>query len=478
MSQLYISTNLASEEYLNWYYNTEVWRKVTYLGIPCAKSVSDLWNYQEIITEIRPNVVLECGSFRGGSALYFSELQKSLSIRGQVLSVDIGHELVENQLWNNKNIEFFTSSSTAPVVLERVKELRNEFPGPMFVILDSDHSKGHVLGEMTLFREVIGEGDYLVVEDGCVNGHPVLPGWGEGPIEAVEEYFRIYPDDYIRDTEREHKFGFTFAPSGFLKPTRPSYHQGTSKVEPSAADMYLDLMVRCLVNTIYRDPPQDPWSDGEYNTAIRAEGRDWPSLAHSMIGEKRMNNLRWICEEVLKGNIAGDFIETGVWRGGACILMRAALKAYGCVNKTVWVADSFEGLPAPNSAEFPADKGDQHHSYDQLAISREVVEENFRRYDLLDNQVRFLQGWFKQTLPLAPIDKLAVVRLDGDMYESTLDAISVLYPKLSVGGYLIVDDYGAIDACRQAISDYRAEHGITEEIKPIDGIGVYWKREF
>ena len=242
-------------------------------------------------------------------------------------------------------------------------------------------------------------------------------------------------------------------------------------------NLYLDLMVRCLVNTIYQDPPIDPWTAGKFEESIRAEGRDWPSVAHSMIGEKRMNNLRWICQEVLSEQIPGDFIETGVWRGGACILMRAALKAYADTSRKVWVADSFQGLPKPDVEKFPADESDQHYTFTQLAVSRAEVERNFDRYGLLDEQVEFLVGWFKDTLPKAELDKLAIVRLDGDMYGSTIDAISVLYPKLSVGGYLIVDDYGAVEACAQAITDYREKFGITEEIVDIDGIGVYWKRE-
>lgn len=208
----------------------------------------------------------------------------------------------------------------------------------------------------------------------------------------------------------------------------------------------------------------------------RLEGRDWPNLAHTMIGMKRMENLQFCVESVIRDNVPGDLIETGVWRGGACIFMRGILKAYGVDDRTVWVADSFAGLPPPDMEKYPADAGDTHHTLAPLAISLDQVKSNFERYGLLDEQVRFLKGWFKDTLPGAPISKLAVVRLDGDMYESTMDGFESLYPKLSVGGYLIVDDYGAVPACKQAVEDYRNKHGITDPIQVIDWGGVYWQR--
>lgn len=208
----------------------------------------------------------------------------------------------------------------------------------------------------------------------------------------------------------------------------------------------------------------------------RINGLDWPVNADSMIGMKRMDNIEYCVKEVVRNNVPGDLIETGVWRGGATILMRAILYALNVTDRTVWVADSFEGLPEPDD-KYEADKGDIHHIFKELAVSQEEVQYNFEKYGLLDGQVKFLKGWFKDTLPTAPIQQLAVARLDGDMYESTIDALNALYPKLSKGGFLIIDDWGAVEGCRRAVMDYRKEHGITEEIIDIDGQGVYWKRE-
>ncbi|MDQ3536574.1 MAG: TylF/MycF family methyltransferase [Bacteroidota bacterium] len=207
----------------------------------------------------------------------------------------------------------------------------------------------------------------------------------------------------------------------------------------------------------------------------RQVGKDWPAYAETMIGIKRLNNIQKCAEDIFKNNIPGDFIETGVWRGGSTIFMKAMMKVHGVNDKIVWVADSFEGLPRPDD-KYAADKGDKLFMFEELAIPMEVVKQNFEKYNLLDENVKFLKGWFKDTLHKAPIEKLSLLRLDGDLYESTMDALVPLYPKLSPGGYIIIDDYGTIEACKLAVHDYREKHGITEEIIPIDWSGVYWQK--
>jgi O-methyltransferase len=276
--------------------------------------------------------------------------------------------------------------------------------------------------------------------------------------------------------------------------------------------LYLDLMKRSLTDSIYihdalshfvfyKNKPDTPlWKrafvsalerlltaknirmvepysrrTSEEISVARKNGTDWPPRAHTMIGLKRLDNLQFCIENVINDDIPGDFIETGVWRGGACIFMRAILKAYGDNTRTVWLADSFAGLPQPNAADYPADEGDSFYTHDVLAVSRDQVEDNFRRYDLLDDQVKFLVGWFKDTLPTAPLSRLAVLRLDGDLYESTIQALNALYDKLSPGGYVIVDDY-QLATCAKAIHDFRKARGINDEIHDIDGMGVFWRR--
>jgi O-methyltransferase len=272
-------------------------------------------------------------------------------------------------------------------------------------------------------------------------------------------------------------------------------------MDDRAATLYLDLLKKCLTRYDFGDGyqaarvPDTTWKRELFTRAQtflggrgvelmerapfdpeqREVGRDWPLEAETMIGLRRLDNIQHCVVDVLRRGVPGDLIETGVWRGGAVIFMRAILAAYGDTTRAVWAADSFQGLPPP-SGEYAPDEGDKHWQYDALAISEDQVRANFDRYGLLDDQVRFLSGWFQDTLASAPIEQLAVIRLDGDMYESTIVALDALYPKLSVGGYLIVDDYGAIPACKQAVDDYRDDHGIDERLEQVDWTGVYWQR--
>lgn len=266
---------------------------------------------------------------------------------------------------------------------------------------------------------------------------------------------------------------------------------------PDAVHLYLELMKRVLTRIAFperfREVPRKQLPSTarvmrpllarkdlavvqavEVDLNERAAGRDWPAEAETMIGLPRLDNLEFCIRTVVNEMVPGDLIETGAWRGGASIFMRAVLAALGETSRTVWVADSFEGLPPPHPAH-PADAGDKHHTRSALAVSLEEVQSNFRRYGLLDEQVRFLKGWFNDTLPDAPIEELAVIRLDGDMYGSTIDGLKALYPKLSAGGFVIVDDYSLVGA-REAVHDYRKDNGISEPIREIDWTGVYWRR--
>lgn len=256
---------------------------------------------------------------------------------------------------------------------------------------------------------------------------------------------------------------------------------------------YVTLLKRALLHTLYW--PLDLMTEGDYRTTealheavrealargevdlahSRNEGRDWPQFAHTMVGAKRLDNVQQCVETVLAERIPGDLIEAGVWRGGVAILMRALLMVHGDRERLVFAADSFQGLPPPNADAFPADANDQLFTAPALAVSRQDVERNFASYDLLDDRVRFLEGWFRDTLPAVKDRTWALVRIDGDLYESTMDALVNLYPQLSRGGFLIVDDY-AHAPCRQAVEDYRAQHGIDEPIETVDWTGVLWRR--
>lgn len=245
---------------------------------------------------------------------------------------------------------------------------------------------------------------------------------------------------------------------------------------PTTADLYLDLLKRTLANVIYEDPGDGPRPALHvYRAERRRNGLDWPQQAHTMIGLRRLDNIQFCLESVLADNVPGDFVETGVWRGGACIFARGVLRAHGVTDRTVWVADSFQGIPEVRQGH-PDDVAMRLHDFNRwLSVPEDVVRENFHRYGLLDDQVRFLPGWFADTLPTAPIERLAVLRLDGDLYESTWDALVALYPKLSAGGFVIVDDY-LIPACQKAVHDFRDRWSISDPIVDIDGSGVFWQR--
>jgi O-methyltransferase len=286
--------------------------------------------------------------------------------------------------------------------------------------------------------------------------------------------------------------------------TEQDINQAASSVDMTAAELYLDLLRMCLTRSIFNEKyrglaPGDleaagvpidlmhGWLSGknleivrtvEFDSQSRAEGTDMPSEGETMIGLRRLQNLQECIADVLKQKIEGDLLEAGVWRGGATIFMRGALQALGDRERTVWVADSFAGLPPPNPELYPADEGAIWHLYNNvLAISLDEVKANFARYGLLDERVRFLKGWFKDTLPTAPIERLAVLRLDGDMYESTIVTLRALYPKLSPGGYVIIDDYApSIPGCLKAVDDFRSEYEITEEMISTGHFGVFWKR--
>ncbi|MCK2221078.1 TylF/MycF family methyltransferase [Actinomadura sp. ATCC 31491] len=241
--------------------------------------------------------------------------------------------------------------------------------------------------------------------------------------------------------------------------------------------LYLDLLKKVLTNVIYEDAPVPWWGDPDYDSVNRRMGLDCPTAAHTMVGMERLDNVQFCVERVLADGVPGDLIETGVWRGGVCILMRAILRAHGVHDRKVWVADSFQGVPVTDADSHPLDQEMALHKINSvLSIPAEEVRANFKRYELLDEQVEFLEGWFRDTLPGAPIDTLAVMRLDGDLYESTVDALTSLYPKLSPGGFVIIDDYN-IAPCRKAVHEYRREHGIDDKIVPIDLSGVYWRKE-
>jgi len=262
--------------------------------------------------------------------------------------------------------------------------------------------------------------------------------------------------------------------------------------------MYLELLKRVLtrygfeptraLDPIYANTPRSNVVSGvnrlikptgmqfglipKRSLADREEGLDWPSDAETMIGVKRINQLHDALDTIRREGIPGDLLETGVWRGGAVIFMTAYLQVYG-MKRTVFAADSFDGLPPPDS-KYPVDHGDKHHKYEVTRVSLDEVKANFAKYDLPLDDVVFIKGFFAETMPTAPVDHLAILRLDGDMYSSTIEVLENMYPKVSSGGFVIVDDY-FLTGARTAVHDYLNQHNLDPQLERIDVAGAYWR---
>jgi O-methyltransferase len=288
-----------------------------------------------------------------------------------------------------------------------------------------------------------------------------------------------------------------------LSANRPiSISVDTHPVPESPAELYLDLLKRALTRTLVgqsierqtleaRFPPKrlaislaqhlfkplnlelvrlvhcTPNDYLESGDASRNRAED----AETMLGTRQLDHMQKCIADVIRDDIPGDLLEAGVWRGGMTILMRGALKIHGDTNRRVWVADSFAGLPEPDKAF----DSFGWRAADMTATLGEV-RDNFARYGLLDDQVIFLEGFFSETLPTAPISKLSILRVDADLYESTRDVLESLYPKLSPGGYAVFDDYQNLPDCRRAIDEYRDKHNISEPITKIDTRAVSWQK--
>lgn len=192
------------------YYSRDTWRNTSWFGHALLKCPLDLWIYQELLHELRPEVIVETGTYLGGSAMYFANLCDLLG-EGRIITIDIEDRPDRPQ---HPRVQYFTGSSIADDMIERVREDIGE-ARCVLVVLDSDHSRAHVLEELRRYREFVTPRSYLIVEDSSVNGHPVQPLYGPGPMEAISTFLRECPD-FESDPTRE-KYFMTFNPRGYLK---------------------------------------------------------------------------------------------------------------------------------------------------------------------------------------------------------------------------------------------------------------------
>jgi len=205
----------AGEAYHFWYYEMDLQTQLTFEGVRIRKSVQDLWIYQELLWEMKPSVIVEFGTKYGGSALWFARILDALGT-GRVITVDPQASRVEARVAMHPRIDVRDGLSTDPDLIAELAQLRASDPEPWFLILDSDHTRDNVFAELVAVTPFLRPGDRVIVEDGNINGHPVVPDWGPGPYEAIQDFHRECPGAYRTDRASEQKFGWTFAPSGFL----------------------------------------------------------------------------------------------------------------------------------------------------------------------------------------------------------------------------------------------------------------------
>lgn len=252
---------------------------------------------------------------------------------------------------------------------------------------------------------------------------------------------------------------YQFEPS----PQYVRIREGSTK---RSAARILDTVARRIGLALVEVLPNTDWK-------LRELGQDWPQEAETMIGLARLNQLEDAIHEILINDVEGDFVEAGIWRGGATIFMAACLSTHKITDRRIFAADSFQGLPRP-SEEFPIDSGDTHHEVEFLRVSKAQVLQNFSRYGVPIDQVVFVEGWFEDTLEHIPTMSIALLRLDGDMYSSTIQTLNALYDRMSPGGIVIVDDYSLIGA-HTAVHDFLKSRDMRVEIREIDGSGAYWR---
>ncbi len=200
----------TTEAFHNLYYDSAVWKETRWLGILVQKLPLDLFTYQEILHENRPDVIVETGTLHGGSAYFFASIMDLIG-HGSIITIDIYEQPNRPE---HPRITYLTGSSTSSEIFSKVKTLIPD-NAKVMVVLDSDHSRDHVLDELRLYQKLVTPGQYLVVEDTNINGHPTYRDFGPGPMEALD-HFLEENDRFEIDSDRE-KFLVTFNPRGYLK---------------------------------------------------------------------------------------------------------------------------------------------------------------------------------------------------------------------------------------------------------------------
>jgi cephalosporin hydroxylase len=208
--------HLIVNEFHKLYYDLEgeTWGNTQWLGTGTWKCPFDLWTYQEILHEVKPDLIVETGTWRGGSALFLASMCDLMN-RGRIVTIDVEEQPGRPQ---HERITYLLGSSTSPEIVQRVGSSIAK-GDRVLVILDSDHSKDHVLRELAIYSDIVTPGSYVIVEDSNVNGHPVFRSHGPGPMEAIREFLR--KDQRFETDRTREKFMLTFNPNGYLRKMVP-----------------------------------------------------------------------------------------------------------------------------------------------------------------------------------------------------------------------------------------------------------------
>ena len=248
----------------------------------------------------------------------------------------------------------------------------------------------------------------------------------------------------------------------------------TERIDRAIRNAYIDLIKRSITNFHYLGGTSS-FEEFRSVTHYDLENSRWKidrlACPLTLLTKGQLDLLESVVATLESQKVPGDFIEAGVWRGGVIVLLRALLGAYGISDRKVFAADSFEGIPLNSS-----DRTDPVNAWsDRWVAKLDEVQQNIRRFGILDERIRFVVGYFSDSLRNLSQERFALIRLDSDSYDSVLTSLEYLYPRLSKGGFLIVDDWH-LQGCRDAVKDYLTKHAIAEDVHVRDN-NAFWIKQ-
>lgn len=410
-----------------------------YKNISMQKSPFDMALYTKLIGEIKPKTLIEIGSLGGGSAIWFADLLTTYGIEGHVYSIDV-HRIADG---DHPQVTYLEGSGQH---LEDVlpADWLTRLPRPLLVIEDADRSYTTTAGVLTFFDSHLLPGEYMVIEGAIIEdlGYPLPAHHDGGPNRAIREFLRSHSGSYRLDTSYCDYYGHnvTWNANGYLKKER---------------DLSIDR-------------------DQEFMDLLN-EVR-----SYSLLSLPRLYSLFTLAKQICQQDIPGDFVECGVYKGGAAALLATVIKRYSSVPRKVFAFDTFEGMPDPTDRDhhegIPANQTRFGAGTLKAPIAQNL-EQIGRQLGVWDLIVP-VQGLFEATLPhyRDQIESIALLHADGDWYQSTLEIFVNLYDRVVEEGYVQIDDYGHWQGCKQAIHDFERRIGQFFVLRSIDYTGVWLQR--